>query len=254
MKDTNVSQNAIPEKSTQSTLLNKLAEFAAAYPIPTPDFSTPANILLCDLPTGRKNLSVAVYVDTIHYAYQTILHTQDGISYTIRKVSFIQPQGLIDFLTSRLELVDLITPTKQEWLKFEFSKPGHRWIAEALPIGTEVRIITLTVGKTRSLSKYGSVIALNGNTVTLLMEDGFICELHPGADHYRIRESEGPSPAEKYEEAAERFCAAIKKLGNDPEKLNSMECYLSCHFQTWLNSYARNPEDFAAEMICWADN
>lgn len=52
----------------------------------------------------------------------------------------------------------------------------------------------------------------------------------------------------KHEETAERFCKAIEKLAASPEHLFNFECYLSRHFEAWLEKYAAGPENLTAEL------
>ena len=56
-----------------------------------------------------------------------------------------------------------------------------------------------------------------------------------------------------YEQEAADFCKAIKRLAENPESLESLECYLSCHFQSWLEKFADTPENIAAELAAFAE-
>lgn len=56
-----------------------------------------------------------------------------------------------------------------------------------------------------------------------------------------------------YEQEAAEFCKAIKRLAENPDSLESLECYLSCHFQFWLDKFADTPENIAAELAAFAE-
>jgi len=51
-----------------------------------------------------------------------------------------------------------------------------------------------------------------------------------------------------HEEEAKRFCAAIKKLAENPSSLDNMESYLSRHFAVWMKLYANCPENICGEL------
>ncbi len=57
----------------------------------------------------------------------------------------------------------------------------------------------------------------------------------------------------KHEKAAAQFVAAIKTLAAKPENLENLECYLSHHFDVWLELYANTPEKITAEMQAFAE-
>ena len=52
----------------------------------------------------------------------------------------------------------------------------------------------------------------------------------------------------KYENEAKRFAEAIRTLAKDEGALDNLECYLSMHFDIWLQKFANTPESFVAEM------
>ena len=52
----------------------------------------------------------------------------------------------------------------------------------------------------------------------------------------------------KYEDEAKRFAEAIRTLAKDEGTLDNLECYLSMHFDIWLQRFASTPECFVAEM------
>lgn len=56
-----------------------------------------------------------------------------------------------------------------------------------------------------------------------------------------------------YEKEAAEFCKAIKRLAENPDSLESLECYLSIHFQAWLEKFAGKPENIAAELAAFAE-
>ena len=52
----------------------------------------------------------------------------------------------------------------------------------------------------------------------------------------------------KFKTEAETMAAAIKKLAENPEALESIESYLSFHFESWLKKYANDPAGLASEF------
>lgn len=50
------------------------------------------------------------------------------------------------------------------------------------------------------------------------------------------------------QECAEKLTKAIKKMGESPEALNNFECYLTYHFDKWLEKFANTPESLAFEF------
>lgn len=52
----------------------------------------------------------------------------------------------------------------------------------------------------------------------------------------------------KYEQEAREFCDCIRELAANEEKLESLEAYLSIHFDRWLKNNAATPYDFADEF------
>ena len=57
----------------------------------------------------------------------------------------------------------------------------------------------------------------------------------------------------KYEEIAKVFVNAIKEIASKPDNLDNLECYLSYSFGAWLEKYASNPANMAAEMREFAE-
>ena len=56
----------------------------------------------------------------------------------------------------------------------------------------------------------------------------------------------------KYESEAKRFTETIQALANNEDALSNLECYLSMHFDIWLQKFASTPESFVAEMNSFA--
>lgn len=54
-------------------------------------------------------------------------------------------------------------------------------------------------------------------------------------------------------ECAEMFINAIKKLAANENNLENLECYLSYHFDAWMQKYANTPEKIATEMKQFAE-
>lgn len=50
------------------------------------------------------------------------------------------------------------------------------------------------------------------------------------------------------EKNAKIFCNAIKKLSENPERLENLELYLSYHFYAWMKKFAATPENIAGEL------
>ena len=58
---------------------------------------------------------------------------------------------------------------------------------------------------------------------------------------------------EKYDKAAEKFCKAISVIARKPENMDNLQCYLSHHFETWLNRFASDPDSIAEELTEFAE-
>lgn len=52
----------------------------------------------------------------------------------------------------------------------------------------------------------------------------------------------------KYESEAKIFAEAIRALAENEDALENLECYLSMHFDIWLQKFASTPESFVAEI------
>lgn len=57
---------------------------------------------------------------------------------------------------------------------------------------------------------------------------------------------------EKYSEQAATLVEAIRRFNGDEEALFNFECYLSMHFETWLQKFANSPEGIAYEFRCFS--
>lgn len=55
------------------------------------------------------------------------------------------------------------------------------------------------------------------------------------------------------EKLAEEFCKAIKEMARKPENLDNFECYLSHHFDVWMEKFANTPEGLVSEMKHFAE-
>ena len=54
------------------------------------------------------------------------------------------------------------------------------------------------------------------------------------------------------EKLAEELCKAIEKIGKDPEKLESFQRYLECHFKNWFEKWITSPENLVDEFYNFA--
>lgn len=57
----------------------------------------------------------------------------------------------------------------------------------------------------------------------------------------------------QFEKEASEFCKAIKLLAENPDSLESLESYLSGHFQSWLEKFADKPENISADLAAFAE-
>ena len=55
------------------------------------------------------------------------------------------------------------------------------------------------------------------------------------------------------ENYAKMFVNAIKELATKPENLDNLECYLSMHFDVWMEKFANTPNGLATELKCFAE-
>ena len=49
------------------------------------------------------------------------------------------------------------------------------------------------------------------------------------------------------------FINAIKELASKPDNIDNLECYLSNHFDVWMEKYASNHESLAYELKHFAE-
>ena len=57
----------------------------------------------------------------------------------------------------------------------------------------------------------------------------------------------------KHAHDAAQFVTAIKTIAEKPENLDNLECYLSYHFDKWLEMWANTPETITAELKAFAE-
>ena len=57
----------------------------------------------------------------------------------------------------------------------------------------------------------------------------------------------------EFEELAERFIEAIKRISKKEENLNNLQHYLSIHFEQWIERFARTPLAIVCEIESFAD-
>ena len=55
------------------------------------------------------------------------------------------------------------------------------------------------------------------------------------------------------EKLAKELCGAIKEMARKPENLDNFECYLSHHFDVWMEEYANTPKSLVSEMKSFAE-
>lgn len=56
----------------------------------------------------------------------------------------------------------------------------------------------------------------------------------------------------EYRKQAKLFCEAIKVIASKPENLETLELYLSRHFEAWLEKWADTPDGISSEMRLFA--
>lgn len=57
----------------------------------------------------------------------------------------------------------------------------------------------------------------------------------------------------EFEELAERFVEAVKRISKKEENLNNLQHYLSIHFEQWIERFARTPLAIVCELESFAD-
>lgn len=55
-----------------------------------------------------------------------------------------------------------------------------------------------------------------------------------------------------WELQARAFCSAMLKLANST-RMDDLEDYLSCHFETWFKRFITTPEGLISELQQWAE-
>ncbi len=58
---------------------------------------------------------------------------------------------------------------------------------------------------------------------------------------------------ETKEKLAEKFINAIKEIANKPDNLDNLECYLSHHFDVWMEKFAYSPGCLVSELKHFAE-
>ena len=66
-------------------------------------------------------------------------------------------------------------------------------------------------------------------------------------------DNEEEDTEETKEELAEKFINAIKEIASKPDNLDNLECYLSHHFDVWMEKFAYNPECLVSELKHFAE-
>ena len=57
----------------------------------------------------------------------------------------------------------------------------------------------------------------------------------------------------EFEELAERFVEAVKRISKKEENLDNLQHYLSVHFEKWLTRFAKTPLAIVCEIESFAD-
>ena len=55
------------------------------------------------------------------------------------------------------------------------------------------------------------------------------------------------------EKLSEEFCKAIKEMAQKQDNLDNFECYLSHHFDVWMEKFANSPEGLTSEVKHFAE-
>ena len=55
------------------------------------------------------------------------------------------------------------------------------------------------------------------------------------------------------ERLAHAFIEAIKAMAEKPDNMDNFECYLSHHFDAWMEKFAYDPENLTSEVRCFAE-
>lgn len=54
-------------------------------------------------------------------------------------------------------------------------------------------------------------------------------------------------------ELSMEFVKAIKMLAEKPDNMDNFECYLSMHFDVWMEKFAYDPESLTSEVKHFAE-
>lgn len=54
-------------------------------------------------------------------------------------------------------------------------------------------------------------------------------------------------------ELSMEFVKAIKMLAGKPDNMDNFECYLSMHFDVWMEKFAYDPESLTSEVKQFAE-
>ena len=55
------------------------------------------------------------------------------------------------------------------------------------------------------------------------------------------------------EQLANIFTESIKRLAENPAKLENLNCYLSNHFDNWIKKFANTAEGLTSEIKCFSE-
>lgn len=55
------------------------------------------------------------------------------------------------------------------------------------------------------------------------------------------------------EQLANIFTESIKRLAENPAKLENLNCYLSHHFDKWVQKFANTAEGLTSEIKCFSE-
>ena len=55
------------------------------------------------------------------------------------------------------------------------------------------------------------------------------------------------------QELSMEFVKAIKMLAEKPDNMDNFECYLSMHFDVWMEKFAYDPESLTSEVKQFAE-
>lgn len=73
------------------------------------------------------------------------------------------------------------------------------------------------------------------------------------ADDLKNIDNEEEGSEETQEELAKEFVNTIKAIAKKPYNLDNLECYLSHHFDVWMEKFAYSPECLVSELKHFAE-